>query len=394
MLKGFASSLVSVAQIPVDCARPEWLEADRLAALRGFAVLDSDTGDVFEDFVRIAADICNAPIAVVSLVDATRQWFAAETGLGVSETPRDVSICAHAIQQGDVFVVPDLSLDVRFVDNPLVTGPPYLRFYGGAVLETSDGLPLGTICVLDHRPRPEGLTERQAFTLRALSRQVMTQLELRRSLAAHQAAEAEKDVLLAEKDLLIQEIDHRVKNSLAMVQGLLMIQGRAAATPDAARQLKESAGRVHTIAAMHDLLYRAATASHIATDDYLERLLDQQRAGLVSTQVSRTIVLDAAHAIWPAALVPTLGLITVELVTNALKYGEGDVSVVFRQGDGRASLTVEDAGAALPDGFDPATCRGLGLRLIASFLQTRSGTLTAGRVGGRTRFVASMAAPA
>jgi PAS domain S-box-containing protein len=102
-----------------------------------------------------------------------------------------MSICAQAIQQRGLFVVPDTTLDPRFSTNPLVTGEPYLRFYAGAVLRTRDGLPLGTLCVLDHTPRPNGLTPEQAFTLEALARQVMTELELRRSLARQTELEQE-----------------------------------------------------------------------------------------------------------------------------------------------------------------------------------------------------------
>src|SRR5277367_315314 len=109
-------------------------EATRLAALRRYEILDSPVTTEFEDFVQMAAAVCEAPIAVVNLIDETRQWFAAEIGLGIRETPLDVSICAHAILQPGVFVVPDLTKDSRFDCNPLVTGAPKLRFYGGALL--------------------------------------------------------------------------------------------------------------------------------------------------------------------------------------------------------------------------------------------------------------------
>jgi GAF domain-containing protein len=122
------------------------------------------------------------------LIEDHRQWFKAEIGLGVRETPLDSSICAHAILQPGLFVVPDTSKDPRFDRNPLVTGEPYLRFYAGALLQTPEGLPLGTVCVLDDKPRD--LTDEQAFTLQALARQVMAHLELRAS-----AKEAERRTL-------------------------------------------------------------------------------------------------------------------------------------------------------------------------------------------------------
>jgi two-component sensor histidine kinase len=177
---------------PAEQSRPPWDEAERLAVLRQYGILDTPPEAEFEDIVRIAAHVCEAPIAVVNLIEDHRQWFKAEVGLGVRETPLDVSICAHAILQPGLFVVPDTTEDPRFNCNPLVTGEPYLRFYAGALLQTREGLPLGTVCVLDYKPR--GLTEEQAFTLQALARQVMGHLELRRSAreAEQRTAEAQR----------------------------------------------------------------------------------------------------------------------------------------------------------------------------------------------------------
>jgi PAS domain S-box-containing protein len=133
--------------------------------------------------VRLAANVFEAPIAVVNLIAEGRQCFKAEVGIGADELPLDVSICAHAILQPGIFVVQDTTQDARFASNPLVIGDPGLRFYAGALLETPDGLPLRTVCVLDTKPRLDGITEHQRLTLEVLARQVMTQLELRRALS-------------------------------------------------------------------------------------------------------------------------------------------------------------------------------------------------------------------
>ncbi len=140
-----------------SAAQPVWTEAERLSALDSYHVLDTPPEPAFDDLTRIAAHVCAAPIALVSLVAENRQWFKSEVGLGVRETPLNMSICAQAIQHRGLFVVPDTTLDPRFSTNPLVAGEPHLRFYAGALLETRDGLPLGTVCVLDHAPRPNGL---------------------------------------------------------------------------------------------------------------------------------------------------------------------------------------------------------------------------------------------
>ncbi len=168
-----------------------WTEAERLAALRGYAVLDTSPEQDFDDLTRLTADLLGAPIAAVNLIDEGRQWFKAEIGLGLREMPLDDSICSRMLLERGELVVPDLLTDPRFDCNPLVTSGPGLRFYAGELLETPEGLPLGTLCVLDTKPRPEGLTEWQRFALRTLARQVMNQLNLRRSLALqHLAGEA------------------------------------------------------------------------------------------------------------------------------------------------------------------------------------------------------------
>ncbi|MBC8139001.1 MAG: SpoIIE family protein phosphatase [Fibrella sp.] len=153
-------------------------EEERLAALQRYDILDSPEEEAFDDITRLVSYICDAPIAVINLVDRDRQFFKSEIGLGVRETPLDTSLCAHAILQPGLMLIPDTTLDPRFADNPLVTGDPLLRFYAGALLETSDGHALGTLCVLDYQTRE--LTTAQTDALQALARQVMALLELRR----------------------------------------------------------------------------------------------------------------------------------------------------------------------------------------------------------------------
>ncbi|AKJ96284.1 hypothetical protein TVD_13345 [Thioalkalivibrio versutus] len=168
-------------------------EAARLEALKAYDILDTPPEPQFDDFTRLIAYICDAPIAAINLVDRDRQWFKSEIGLGVRETPLDISICRHAILQKGVFVVPDTTRDSRFMNNPLVTGAPHLRFYAGALLESADGLPLGTLCVLDYKPRE--LTAEQEDALQVLARQVMANLELRRQMRELQKALASNEKL-------------------------------------------------------------------------------------------------------------------------------------------------------------------------------------------------------
>lgn len=194
-------------------AAVDWTEPERLAALERYAILDTPREPQFDDVVHLAADIFGAPIAVVNLIASGRQWFKAEVGIGADELPLDVSICAHAILQRGLFIVPDTTQDERFACNPLVTGEPRLRFYAGALLETPDGLPLGTLCVLDTQPRPEGITPRQRMTLEVLARQVVTQLELRRALAERDQRARQLEAAVSETveaNRVLHETDRRL----------------------------------------------------------------------------------------------------------------------------------------------------------------------------------------
>ncbi len=156
-------------------------DQSRLAALKSYAVLDTPVEAIFDDITRIASMICQTPIALISLVDAERQWFKSVVGLPVTETPVAASFCAQAIMTDGMLVVPDTLRDERFRDNPLVVGDPRIRYYAGAPLISHDGHALGTVCVIDRRPRL--LHRDQLDALAALARQTVALLELRRAVA-------------------------------------------------------------------------------------------------------------------------------------------------------------------------------------------------------------------
>ena len=193
------------------------------------------------------------------------------------------------------------------------------------------------LCVIDMAPRPEGLMPDQASSLEALARQVMSQMELRRAIT--------------ERELLVQEAHHRVKNSLQMVQSLLSLQARMTEYPEAAQQLRESATRISAFGAMHEHLYKVGAGIEINLRSYLGDLVRSQNEALASTIEGRDIAFNAESAVWPAADAPTVGLILMELVTNALKYGKGVVTVTLRSLGEEVVLSVEDEGTMLPSEF-------------------------------------------
>jgi len=170
-------------------------ELKRLAALERFRVLDTLPEDEFDGIVEIISEVCDVPIALISLVDGHRQWFKARVGLAAQETPKEFAFCAHALLQNDVMIVKDALQDERFKNNPLVVGDPHIRFYAGAPLKTDDGYNLGTLCVIDRKSRD--LSEQQIKALEKLAKQVVRLFELRVKLLKSEKSLEQSEVLAA-----------------------------------------------------------------------------------------------------------------------------------------------------------------------------------------------------
>ena len=208
---------------PVPHLNPEAAEATRLAALQRYGVLDTPPEPAFDDIATLAAALCGTPIALVSLMDATRQWYKARVGLDLTETPRADSFCDHTLlNPQDVMVVPDARMDARFAANPHVTAGERIRFYAGAPLLSSEGLPIGTLCVLDREPHEFTALQRQALAV--LARQVMAQLELQRQRHELTQTVAQRNADLAEQHQLrsaLLEREQRLARIAAQVPGVL-----------------------------------------------------------------------------------------------------------------------------------------------------------------------------
>lgn len=346
-------------------------ESSRIAALHAYGILDTPVEAAFEDITRIAAHVCDVPIAVVNLIDERRQWFKSEIGLGVRETPLDTSICAHAILLADFMEIPDTQLDDRFRANPLVIGAPHLRFYAGALLKTPEGHALGTVCVLDTKPRT--LDDAQRAILRALARQTMTQLELRRALTVADRAHRNRSRLMA-------IAGHDLRQPLSIMTMVIdEMRRKTTDTSDreqfemagsAADQLASDLNRLARASRLDDDL-RAPDAQALSMADILHTVHDTWY--YIANRKGLQLVLTPCDAYVVTNQV-MLQTILDNLIGNAIKYTDaGSVRMACEVADGALTISITDTGRGIPtrllgnifEAFqqvDPAS-EGLGLGL-------------------------------
>jgi signal transduction histidine kinase len=336
---------VNAADKPITAGRhPN--ETERLLALRSYGILDTAVEPAFDDITRIASYVCQTPISLISLIDEGRQWFKSELGLGIRQTPIQQSICAHALLEHSFLEVSDITKDSRFDCNPLVTGAPHLRFYAGALLRTPDGLPLGTVCVLDDKPRQ--LTSEQRDILAALARQVMSQMEFRRALLL-------SDRLQRNISRLMAVAGHDLKQPLqVMVIAIDRIRSkltdpkdreRLGLAIDAGMRMAEELDRLAETSVLQTGLgtpkLRSFPVSEIFESIVHNWHLHAEAKGL------RLVVLPGNAQIVsdPGMLRAIVG----NLVGNAIKYTErGRVLVGCRKRGNFLSIEVLDSGSGIP----------------------------------------------
>ncbi len=335
-------------------------EAQRMAAVRRYEILDTPPDGAFDRITAIAARRCAVPIAIVSIVDSDRIWFKSRHGLQIEQMGRDPGLCASAILKTVPHILPDARLDPRALCNPLVAGKFGLRFYVGIPLTTHDGFNLGTLCVLDRDPHP--IDEVQIEDLKDLATVVMDQMELR--LSARRA--------VTKAELMAREIDHRIMNSLQFTSSMLIMQSRSQSGTEAAAQLEKAANRVAAVARVHRHFY-LAEAETVSCIDFLRRLCAD-----LSAVLERPIEVCGDEGHVPTASIQSIGLIVNELVTNAAKHGRGLVEVAYRINDTGHELRVSDEGEGLPPGFDPAAGRGLGMKVVTTLVGKLGGRLACG----------------
>jgi two-component sensor histidine kinase len=369
------------ATISVDSpASTNERESARLVALRRYDILDTPPDGSFDHIAKVAARLFDVPIAIISLVDTDRIWFKAKHGIDVEQIDRDPGLCASAILQSDPYLLTDASCDPRSLANPLVAGEFGLRFYLAAPLQTSDGHNLGTICVIDRKPRV--VTEEQIEQLQALAEVVMDQMELRLSartaVANLQKAVEQKDAALQRSRMLAREIDHRVMNSLQQVSSLLTLQSRNLGDDEATRQLQLAATRVTAVARVHQHIFQSGDEHELDGVAYLRRLCGDLEDMLAAGSIS----VEGAEVGLPIEKIAPIGLLVNELVTNAFKNGAAHVRVTFEpdaSNPGRFCLRLSDDGDGFPADFDPQKTAGLGMKVVRMIVRQLEGTLRFGR---------------
>ncbi len=326
-------------------------EQNRLDVLRRYKILDTTPEEAFDDLVHMAALICRAPISLISLVDATRQWFKAKKGLEANELPRETAFCAHAIVGYDLLVVPDTHADPRFRENPLVVGEPHIRFYAGAPLITPGGAGLGTICVIDNVPRSIGQEETRA--IRVLAREVMTQMELRRTLL-------EVEERTAVLDTFSSSVAHDLRAPLRAVTGFADLLREEYSGKVLTGEGEALLGRMVEETGRMDALIKGLLAyARIARQDLpLERvplgpLVDEVLHDLATDIGASKAVVDVAP-ILPHVRAHPLALrqVVLNLISNAIKFvppgATPRVKVTAETEGDRVVLRVADNGIGIP----------------------------------------------
>jgi two-component sensor histidine kinase len=368
-------------------------ESERLAKLHDYQILDTPPEAAFDDIAVVAAHVLHVPIALVTLVDADRQWFKARYGLADQQTPRDFAFCGHVVGDDHELVVPDAHEDQRFFDNPLVVGHPRVRFYAGVPLRTQEGLVLGTLCAIDHVPR--AVTAEQRAVLKALARQVMGQLELRRrnrELIEQQQETARLEETLRsslhEKDVLLQEVHHRVKNNLQLVSSLINLQRVLIPTGLARSALDECQGRIHTIAVVHEAIYVERDYARIPIARYVRMLSSSIFHAMGAAVRGIELQLELGDAQLPVDLAIPCGLILNELLTNAFKHAfpagrRGTVSVTFEAlPDARLRMVIGDDGVGLPADFTLDDASSVGMQVVVALVEQLEASFEISRQGG------------
>ncbi|RYD55809.1 MAG: GAF domain-containing sensor histidine kinase [Sphingobacteriales bacterium] len=329
-------------------------EQARLRDLYSYDILDTLPESDFDHLTKIASEICQTPISMISIIDADRQWFKSKQGLAVQETPREVSFCAHAIvNPNDVFLVPNSMDDERFADNPLVTGEPRVMFYAGVPLVTDAGYPLGTLCVIDNTPK--NLTDSQKETLKALARQVVCLLQLRKRNLQLDESKKQLEEVNSELEKFAYLVAHDMTspcNNMIMLSELLE-EGHADKLDE---EGMEMLGYLKSVSgSLRDLIKGILDYSQVMHQWQAERLSFsfEELVGELRLLIHLPERFSFEYAGPDASIFSSksaLLQILLNLVQNAIKYNDkeqGRIAIRFSEDDNFYNFSVEDNGQGI-----------------------------------------------
>jgi two-component system, NtrC family, sensor kinase len=380
-------------------------DLDRVENLRSYDILDTPPDESYQNIVSLAAAICQTPLALISFIDLDRQWFKANVGMkGALETPREVSFCTYAIEEDNLFIVEDALKDDRFKNNPAVTGDPFIRFYAGAQIKTSEGYNVGTLCVAGQNPIK--LSNQQKDALQVLASRVAELLTLRR---VNKELQASKQALVEHQELLISKarhqsigelaggICHQINNPLAIIVGRSMIlrtllKEKLSSEDGLLKELDvidQTSQRVSGI-----LKALRSYSKDLGTDisvfnvfEMIEDALTLLKNRVVSSRTN--VVYDRGDDIFIKANRNQLGQAVLDLLNNSLDSLESSVvkniKIIVEDKIDTVYIRIQDSGPGiLPENkenvFKPFFSTksrhfGVGLTNAQSFIQQNSGEL-------------------
>lgn len=383
---------MEVAAIPKD-------EAARLAALESYQLAGTPPEKDFDELAELASKLCDVPMSAITLIDTAQQWLKAKVGLPDSVGPREEAFCAHTILQDEMMIVPDATKDKRFVNNPLVTGNPDIRFYAGMPLINEDGFKLGSLCVIDTKPRQ--LTETQKSYLTVLAKQVVQQMELRRKVS-------ELERLNDANSKLMSVISHDLRSPLGSLYGLLEMVERYGLTHDEFRNMIPDVkkGFVAANGLLTNLLEWASSqfsqGEAKRAPVFLRLLVDQVIKG------NELLFEKKGNKVLNRVAVPTMVFVNDNMVKaivrnlllNANKFtSDGTLTISAEEKNGLMEVCVADTGAGMPPdrlarlfswetrsstvGTQGEKGSGFGLQLCKEFAEKSGGRLWASSEEGK-----------
>lgn len=385
-------------------------ERERLNDLNAYSIMDTHAEKDFDEIVNLASTICSTPISLVTLLDEKRQWFKARHGLEAPETSRDIAFCAHAILENNLMVVPDALQDERFIDNPLVTGHPDIRFYAGMPLITPSGFKMGTLCVIDNKPR--NLSDTQLYSLEVLGRQVVKQMELHKSnLELKRLNDVDKK--------LLSIIGHDLRTPFSNLYMLLDLVDNQSLAPERFKELtpmmRQSVnGGLDLVSNLMEWAVTQFNGKSFLKENLALRNIATEIIAANSQLFSKkgnVVVneIDGGHI----AIIDRkkVEFVIRNLLLNANKFtSNGRITISSKQQDGAISVCISDTGLGIKeniidqlfnwekktttDGTDGEKGSGLGLPMSKEFIESEGGKMWVESTPGKeTCFYFTITAP-